>query len=144
MNQKTSRHTQPLNLNIPDIHIHTYHAGIYELQIEGALSSHTPQSFLDSLWLKFQYYDRMTGLVVNISRVDNISLLKLGSLIERFEDLDIPVAIVFRNAQQRRLATLLQAILSPRQIAIYCLSRSEAMAFLAQFQAPPPPHKEIL
>jgi hypothetical protein len=114
----------------PTFDFHAGDDGIFDIQPRGQFVPELSQAIVQQVKNTVDDGLSPAGILLDMSRSDNLSLVRLSHLIDLLTEYPIPVAVLFGTDAQLQLAVLLHNTLNNHKQVAYFTERSPAQTYL--------------
>jgi hypothetical protein len=110
--------------------------GICTIQPIGKISVDLASTVARRLVAHIGQHGLPTGLLLDVSRTAQLSIVRLSSLIDTLSGMGVPLAVLFGEREQQMLADLLYNTLVQKDYVAYFTDPADAQAYLLRSTPP--------
>jgi hypothetical protein len=104
--------------------------GICTIRLDGRISAEFVSAVAQSVMMYIGEHDLPAGLLLDARHNENLSVVRLSSLVDTLSGMGIPLAVVFGGYAQQSLAALLHNTLAQKDYVAYFTDPEAARAYL--------------
>lgn len=109
---------------------HTDETGVCTIEALGKMSASVAAAITQNAMTHVVQHGLPVGLLIDVRHNDLLSIVRLSNLLDTLTGLGVPVAVVFRNGDQKNLASLLHNTLTQKDRVAYFTELDRATAYL--------------